>query len=130
MLTMADDRAALGCISQAEPKLEQPRLPSRARSELARPDVQISTDARNFVLPHAIHRRREELCIVCRDTREGGVEYLEYGVHRLCCNRHFPLLQGAKELSQHLMKQSPLCKRIHALQRLRLLQRSQAIHRR
>ena len=52
-------RVTAGSIRQTEGKLEQPRLPSRAPSQIARPDVQIGTDARNFVLPHAIHCRRE-----------------------------------------------------------------------
>src|SRR5438093_473585 len=52
-------RVTAGSIRQAEGKLKQSRLLSCVLSEIARSDVQIGTDASNFVLLHAIHCWRE-----------------------------------------------------------------------
>ena len=61
---------APGRIGQAESKLEQPRLPLCAARKIARPDMQVGPDGRDFVLTHALHGRRELLCVVCPDAVE------------------------------------------------------------
>ena len=123
-------QARAGCSGRAlvrpgrpNAKLEEPRLPVPALGKIARPDVQIGTDARNFVLPHAIDGRREQFGVVGGDPRERGIENREHRFHRRRRNRHFLLLEGAKELGLHLMEQAPLRERIDALKRLGLFER-------
>src|SRR6476660_10040461 len=99
-------RIAPGRLRKAKPELKQPRLPCPALRKLTRPDMEIGANTGNFILPDVLHSRPEKLCII---VRHPGQSLVDNGKHSRCRsrrNRDRPLLQGAEELRQHLMKQS------------------------
>src|SRR5688572_32066181 len=93
-----------GLPGQTERKLEQPRFPFGIRCKLIDPHAQIGAHARDFVLPHAIDRRREALVIFRGDARKRPVERLEDLITLTRNDREIRLLQRAEELSLHLME--------------------------
>ena len=101
-----------GCIRQAEAKLEQPRLPSRALGKIVAPRCADRCGcwqfrpARRDRPPARAARRSSPRLASSVASRISSTRSI--GRRR---DRHLPLLQGAKEFGQHLVKQAPLGER-------------------